>query len=136
MFSQVMRRRTFLKGLTVGFLQSILWKEVSLGAVLGRASSRRVRPSDAAWPRAASWRELEQAVGGNLIKVRSLLGACESDREGTACADALKNIHNPYYIGDQPGGTQMSGWLDAWAPMPSAYAISARNASDVAAGVN
>ncbi|MEO7382843.1 MAG: FAD-binding oxidoreductase, partial [Paracoccaceae bacterium] len=37
---------------------------------------------------------------------------------------------------DQPGGTQVSGWLDAWTPAPSAYAIKARNAADVAAGVN
>ena len=39
-------------------------------------------------------------------------------------------------MGDQPGGTQVSGWLDAWTPAPSAYAVKARNAADVAAAVN
>ena len=35
-----------------------------------------------------------------------------------------------------PGGTENSGWLDAWTPAPSAYAIQARNAADIAAGVD
>jgi FAD/FMN-containing dehydrogenase len=48
----------------------------------------------------------------------------------------LKNIRNPIYIGDQPAGTEVSGWLDAWTPAPSAYAVAARNAADVAAAVN
>jgi FAD/FMN-containing dehydrogenase len=48
----------------------------------------------------------------------------------------LKNIRNPIYIGDQPAGTEVSGWLDAWTPAPSAYAVAARNAADVGAAVN
>ncbi len=43
---------------------------------------------------------------------------------------------NPYFIGDQPGGTQTSGWLDAWTSAPSVYAVAARNAADVAAAVD
>ena len=50
--------------------------------------------------------------------------------------DALANIRNPFFLGDQPGGTQVSGWLDAWTPAPSAYAINARSTGDVVAGVN
>jgi FAD/FMN-containing dehydrogenase len=42
----------------------------------------------------------------------------------------------PSWIGDQPEGTQVSGWLDAWTPAPSVYAIKTREAADVAAGVN
>jgi FAD/FMN-containing dehydrogenase len=49
--------------------------------------------------------------------------------------DAHKNIGNPYWIGDQPGGAQNSGWLDAWTPAPSAYAVEARHAGDVSAAV-
>jgi FAD/FMN-containing dehydrogenase len=97
---------------------------------------RRVRPGDTAWPSAASWQKLKDTVGGNLIKVRSLFSECESDPKGAACLEVIKEIHNPYYIGDQPGGTQISGWLDAWTPAPSAYAIAAQSASDVAAGIN
>ena len=71
-----------------------------------------------------------------LIEVHSLFGSCETEPNGAACLDALKNIGNPYWIGDQPAGTEVSGWLDAWTPAPSAYAIRARNAADIAAGVN
>ena len=50
--------------------------------------------------------------------------------------EALKNIRNPYYIGDQPAGTEVSGWLDAWTPAPSAYAVVARTADHIVAAVN
>jgi hypothetical protein len=96
---------------------------------------QRVRPSDSSWPGPVSWARLKDDVGGNLIEVHSLFGSCQTEPNGAACLDALKNIGNPYWIGDQPGGTEVSGWLDAWTPAPSAYAVKARNAADVAAGV-
>jgi FAD binding domain len=96
----------------------------------------RVRPGDAAWPNAASWAGLNEAVGGNLIAAPSPFGACASDLNSAPCGDAVANIHNPFYLGEQPGGTQVSGWLDAWTPAPSAYAVKARSSADVAAAVN
>jgi FAD/FMN-containing dehydrogenase len=96
---------------------------------------RRVRPSDSSWPSAATWTKLKDDVGGNLIEVKPLFGSCETEPNGATCLEALKNIGNPYWIGDQPAGTELSGWLDAWTPAPSVYAIKARNAADVAAGV-
>jgi FAD binding domain len=97
---------------------------------------RRVRPSNSSWPGAVSWAKLKDDVGGNLIEVHSLFGPCETEPDGEPCLDASKNIRNPYWIGDQSAGTEVSGWLDAWTPAPSAYAIKARNAADVAAGVS
>ena len=100
------------------------------------APLRRVRPGDPAWPNAADWRALDEAVGGALLEVRSLFSACASDGGSVGCRDVLANIENPFYIGDQPAGTQVSGWLDAWTPAPSAYAVKARNSADVAAAIN
>jgi FAD/FMN-containing dehydrogenase len=100
-----------------------------------RTLSSRVRPGDSGWPSPAEWNRLKEDVGGNLIEVRPLFGSCQREPNGAACLDALKNIRNPFWIGDQPAGTEVSGWLDAWTPAPSAYAIKARNAADVAAGV-
>ena len=97
---------------------------------------RRVRPADAAWPRAAQWSRLREAVGGNLIEGRALFAACAAAPDGGACREALAHIGNPYWIGDQDGGTEVSGWLDAWTPAPSAYAVKARDARDVAAAVD
>jgi FAD/FMN-containing dehydrogenase len=131
-----MRRRSFLRALA-GSLFSILTLKNGLVAAVRRGLRvRRVRPSDAAWPAAAQWEKLKEAVGGRLIKVRSLFGECELDQKGAACLEAIQNVHNPYYIGDQPGGTQLSGWLDAWQPATSPYAIVANNAGDIVAGVN
>jgi hypothetical protein len=96
---------------------------------------RRVRPTDAAWPDAASWARLNDTVAGRLSKGHALFAACQSGPDSVSCREAHANIGNPYWIGDQPGGTQNSGWLDAWTPAPSAYAIEARHAGDVAAGV-
>jgi FAD/FMN-containing dehydrogenase len=97
---------------------------------------QRVRPGNPAWPSAADWRKLDDAVGGTLLEVRALFSACQSDPGGPGCKEALANIRNPFYIGDQPAGTQVSGWLDAWTPAPSVYAVKARSSADVAAAVN
>ena len=113
-----MQRRSFLRGLIASFFQPLLWKVASVYAGTERVAIHRVRPSDAAWPSAASWRKLKEAVGGNLIQVQSLFAECESNSTGAACLGATKEIRNPYFIGDQPGGTQISGWLDAWTPDP------------------
>jgi FAD/FMN-containing dehydrogenase len=96
---------------------------------------RRVRPSDPGWPSAAAWKRLDQAVGSRLIKVAPLFAACAGGAD-TACANVLAALKNPYYVGDQPAGTQSVGWLDAWMSAPSAYAVAARTAEDVAAAVN
>src|SRR5262249_11776380 len=95
----------------------------------------RVRPGDPAWPTPAAWEKLNSAVGGNLIKVRSLFADCR-ELKINGCVELWENIRNPFYLGDQPAGTQVTGWLDAWTPQPSVYAVPARNAADVAAAVN
>src|SRR5216684_968766 len=62
---------------------------------------RRERPSDPAWPGPASWSELKQEVGGNLIKVQPLFATCAAEPQGAECIEALKNATNPFYLGDQ-----------------------------------
>ncbi|HEY7576880.1 MAG TPA: hypothetical protein VH855_04730, partial [Acetobacteraceae bacterium] len=112
---------------------------ISLGGTTGaRAAQRlpRVRPGDSAWPDAAAWGGLNDAVGGRLHKVRPLLAACENDPAGTACADVLRELRNPYFLGEQAAGTQTSGWVDAWTSAPSAYAVAPLSAADVVAAVN
>jgi FAD/FMN-containing dehydrogenase len=47
-----------------------------------------------------------------------------------------KDLKNPHYVRDQPGLTETTGWVDAWATQPSVYAVRARNAQDIAAAVN
>ena len=96
---------------------------------------RRVRPGDPGWPAPTAWEELNRATNGNLIKVQPLLAACEADPNSDACAAVLKNLKNPYYIGEQPAGTETSGWIDAWRSAPSAYAVAAHSTSDVVAAV-
>jgi FAD binding domain-containing protein/berberine-like enzyme len=132
-----MRRRSFLKGILAGFLQFLLLRNWPLRARWAtNPLVRRVRPSDAAWPRREAWQSLRDAVGGNLIEVRPLFAGCNADPKGSSCLEALKNIRNPFWIADQPAGTETSGWLDAWTAAPSAYAVVAGNAADVAAAVN
>jgi FAD/FMN-containing dehydrogenase len=99
-------------------------------------STRRLRPSDPSWPGAASWAKLKEEVGGNLIEVRPMFELCAMEPEGAACREAAQYAKNPYWLGDQAAGTQISGLLNAWSPAPSAYAIKARNAHDVVAGIN
>jgi len=96
----------------------------------------RVRPKDPYWPTPAQWAELEAAVGGNLLQPQALFAPCVADAGGAACAAVARNQRNPFWIGDQPAGTQVSGWLDAWTPQASAYAVRARHSQDVAQAVS
>src|SRR6516164_278382 len=96
----------------------------------------RVRPGDAAWPSEESWNKLGRAVEGRLIKVNSPLSACREAPDSPACAEVFKSLRNPYYIGDQVGLTQTSGWVGAWTSRPSVYAVAARKTEDVVAAVN
>jgi FAD/FMN-containing dehydrogenase len=109
----------------------------------GRATSRipsgpphRVRPNDPAWPSAASWDRLNRDVGGRLITVQSPLAECQAAPGSPACAEVVRRLKNPYYLGDQPGLTQTSGWVDGWTSAPSVYAVAARETADVVAAVN
>ena len=134
-----MKRRNLLRSIAMlpllsGSFAALLGQTKTAKAVTTR-TKQRVRPSDSSWPGAASWAKLKDDVGGNLTAVHTLFASCETEPNGAACLDALKNISNPYWIGDQPAGTEISGWLDAWTPAPCAYAIKARNPADVAAGV-
>jgi FAD/FMN-containing dehydrogenase len=104
-------------------------------AVVGPPASR-ARPSDPAWPSAAEWEGLKRRVGGNLLKPSPLLAPCETDPKSAECRALFKSLQNPFFIGDQPSGTQVSGYLDAWTPAPSAYVVAAHTAGDVAAAVN
>jgi FAD/FMN-containing dehydrogenase len=97
---------------------------------------RRVRPDDPAWPGLEQWAGLRAKLAGDLIKPQPLLASCVADRSSPDCAEALKHLTNPYYIGDQVSGTQLSGWHNAWTPQPSAYAVVAKSESDVVAAVN
>jgi hypothetical protein len=99
-------------------------------------SRRRVRPGDPSWPSTAQWDELKQAVDGRLLKVESPLAACVGTTDSMPCRDVLKALRNPFFIGDQPGATESTGWVDAWMFAPSVYAVTARSSEDVAAAVN
>jgi FAD/FMN-containing dehydrogenase len=104
------------------------------GALPGFA--RRVRPGDPAWPSATSWDRLNREVGGRLIPVQSPLATCRVAPGSPACAEVVRRLKNPYYLGDQPGLTQSSGWVDGWMSAPSVYAVAAQNPADVVAAVN
>ena len=96
----------------------------------------RVRPSDAGWPSEERWDTLSRHVEGRLIKVKSPLSICREAPDSPSCGDVFKALRNPYYIGDQPGLTQTSGWVDGWTSQPSAYAVVARKTNDVVAAIN
>src|SRR5260221_5578523 len=118
-----MKRRDFFKRLAATPVLPILWKQLAkpaqASATLASSSARRVHPSDSSWPNAESWEKLRQDVGGNLVKVEPPLAACESAPDSASCQEVIKNLRNPYFIGDQAGGTQTSGLVDAWPQRPA-----------------
>jgi FAD/FMN-containing dehydrogenase len=134
-----MTRKSFLKRLSAFPIFSALWPHLvgSAGAASPAPSvASRVRPSDKNWPDPAAWEKLNQTVGGRLIKVESPVARYATSGDDTARQKILKDLQNPFYIGDQPGAAQSTGWVDAWLSAPSVYAIAAQTREDVVAGVN
>jgi FAD/FMN-containing dehydrogenase len=131
-----MRRREILKGLAVASVLRLVPRAASAHRMAGAGLMRRVRPSDSAWPKASEWAALSERVGGNLIPVNFPINVLKTAPNGAAAQQLGKEIKNPYYVADQPGLTETLGWVDAWATQPSAYAVVARNAADIAAAVN
>jgi FAD/FMN-containing dehydrogenase len=126
-----MNRRTLLKL----FGGAGLWLASPFKSLAKATGFTRVRPGQKGWPSEAQWKHLEKAVGGNLIKIKSPIEACKTT--AAKCGDLFaKDLKNPYLIGDDPALTQTLGWVNAWTSKPSVYAVAARNAQDMAAGVN
>ncbi|MGO9829130.1 MAG: FAD-binding protein [Myxococcaceae bacterium] len=135
-----MKRRTFLQSLaavsTLPLLVSCRRASEWLRRRAAAQSTRRLRPSDASWPGAESWEELKEQVGGHLIRVSSPLAPCTKAPGSPDCVARIEEMQNPYFIAEQAGGTQTSGWLDAWTSTPSVYAVEAASTEDVVAAVN
>ena len=132
-----MQRRNFIKRLSTAGLFMALPRRLLASALAAMPRTmRRVRPRDAGWPTAEQWKGLERAVHGNLLAVQPLFADCAQNQATATCTDTLRQIGNPFYLGDQPGGTQVSGWFDAWTPASSAYAVKAQSTADVVAAVN
>src|SRR5580700_3110837 len=99
-----MTRKSFLKHLADLPILSALQRYFPVRAhgASPPPSRSRVRPSDPGWPDQASWEKLKQKVNGRLIKI-------EPPMAGYATADVaarekiIKDLQNPFYLGDQPG---------------------------------
>lgn len=132
-----MDRRALLQGAMaagVGLVTSALPRMPGLAATAAPRS--RIRPGDPAWPSEQSWQQLNARVGGQLIKVTSPLAECIDAPSSARCGQVLRDLKNPYYLGDEVGLTQSLGWVDAWTSQPSAYAVAARTTADVVAAVS
>ncbi|HUZ14036.1 MAG TPA: FAD-binding protein [Caulobacteraceae bacterium] len=117
-----MRRRSLLRaGLALGAAAALRAGPAAATAI------RRVRPGSPGWPGDADWAGLGRAVGGRLAR-----GALPDLHDPAV----RRLLSDPFYIADQPGLTQSSGWLDAWRSSPSAYVVAAQSAADVAAAVS
>ena len=114
------------------FLLSSLWCALSVTA----SPLRRVRPSDATWPSVTEWEKLKKNVGGRLWPVKDPLSACRKNTKSKACFEALSLMKNPFYVQEQPGGTELSGWFKAWDSSLSRYVVEARTTQDVVAAIN
>ena len=104
------------------------------GGTANAASSRWVRPGEAAWPRDSEWAGLGRATGGRLRKLTSPFEACRAD--AAACEALFKAVRNPFYNSDHPELTQTLGYVDAWTSAVSPHAVDAENAADVKAAVD
>ncbi|RCS29642.1 FAD-binding oxidoreductase [Rhodanobacter denitrificans] len=135
-----MKRRDLLKAaVTLPLLPLLMRSGTALAHGAGTLATTlrsRLRPEQPGWPAAAEWEQLKRQVGGRLLKLESPFAHCDPSQPDGACAQALKQLANPFAVGDNPALTQTSGWADAWSSQPSAWAVAAENPADVVAAVN
>ena len=93
-------------------------------------------PQDPCWPKASEWQKFAALLDGDLVIPESPLLPCKEDAKSNACALALKNLSDPFFVESRVYSTQSTGWLDAWTSSPSAYAVVAKNTKDIIAAVN
>ncbi len=84
----------------------------------------------------ADWESLRRQTGDALQAVASPWPGCRDAPDDAACATLLAAPQNPYAVGDDGARTQTYGWVDAWTSEPSAWALAACHATDVAAAVD
>ena len=112
-----MNRRDLLKAAaTLPLLPLLMRSGATLAHGAGKLATAlrsRVRPGQLDWPAAAEWAQLKQQVGGRLLKLESPFAPCSTTPPDNACAQALKQLDNPFAVGDNPALTQTSGWADA-----------------------
>ena len=132
-----MKRRSLLKASAMlALFPSALMSTLAIAADGVQRLRSRVRPGMPGWPSASLWKSLRQQVGGRLVKLDQPFASCVAAPVGAPCTEALSHLRSTFEIGDQPGLTQTSGWLDAWTSRPSAYAVAAKTTQDVVAAVN
>jgi FAD/FMN-containing dehydrogenase len=135
-----MRRRDFLRRAgalpLLPVMGSMSRGHAQTGTQGAKATFRRVRPTDPGWPSTQAWEGLRRRLKGDLMAVRSPLEACVGKASDSACVELFRNLKNPYFISDHAALTQTVGWADAWTTKPSAYAVAAESAADVAAAVD
>ena len=135
-----MKRRDLLKAAaTLPLLPLLLRNGTALARGAGTLATTlrsRLRPGQPGWPTAAEWEQLKRQVGGRLLKLEPPFASCGATPPDSACTQVLKQLDNPFAVGDNPALTQTSGWADAWTSQPSAYAVAAESAADVVAAIN
>lgn len=99
-------------------------------------TKKRCHPSQTCWPTAEEWAILNTQVHGNLVQLKSLLEPCKLNAKSSQCEAALIHARNPFFLETHPDATQSTGYLNAWTSSPSQYAIAAKSAADIVAGVN
>jgi FAD/FMN-containing dehydrogenase len=121
----------------------ILVASLAAGCTASRPAARteaaamcRCTPGKPCWPTQADWQRFGASLHGKLEQPLSPLAPCRSDAAGEACAAAIRNSKNPFYLQDQAGGTQSTGWLGAWSAASSAYAVAAEDSGDIMAAVD
>ena len=125
-----MKRRRFLELLAgsagFGFLRP------GALAALNRTSRVAFVPEIPAGPQ----RRCVEGAGPAAPRVSHPRRVAVRGGHGPVSPELLKQLENPYFVGDQAWATQSSGWAGAWSSKPSAWAVAARTAEDVAAAVS
>lgn len=132
-----MKRRDALKAGTAMLLSAgtVGLSNIRGSSVAGARLVKRVRPSDAAWPKPEQWKALADSLEGTLEDCVRPVDVVMAQHGGKLDDAARTELQNPFLIQDFSGGTQSAGWMDGWVAQPSAHVVIPKTAADVSKAV-
>lgn len=132
-----MKRRNALKAGAAALLSaaSVGFSNIRSSSQARAALMKRVRPSDAAWPKPEQWKALADSLEGTLEDCVRPVDVIMAQHGGALDDAARAELQNPFLIQDFSGGTQSAGWLDGWVAQPSAHVVIPRSAQDISKAI-
>ena len=95
----------------------------------------RSRPGEVSWPSSLAWDRFNASVSGLLLHGSDPFAPCAIDRASADCVARLAAAQDSWWLVDQVGGYEKSGYAGAYNATAPGYVVAVQTAEHVATTV-